>query len=243
MRSEHGETKAYSLKGDDPETNETIQKEVRRNAKTFLCKRIIICEGKTEIGFIRAFDTYLSESRNIRLAYRGIGTADGGGSTIFRFADLLLKCGYDICLFMDSDLEKEKPDKAALRAKGVSIFDWDEPNAIEEQVFADVPSLVADGIIHVATEAYGVDTVSRQLDTQKIPYVVDNKVIRFLEMPRNVQKSIGTIAKHKNVHWFKLIAPGEAVGNVVFSKWHMIDTKSTLRRIMGNLYRWVMRND
>ena len=135
VRSEHGETKAYSLKGDDPETNKTIQAEVRKNAKAFLCKRIIICEGKTEIGFIRAFDTYLSESRNIRLAYRGIGTADGGGSTIFRCADVLLKCGYDICLFMDSDLEKEKPGKAALQAKGVSIFDWDEPNAIEEQVF------------------------------------------------------------------------------------------------------------
>ena len=243
VRSEHGETKAYSLKSDDPETNETIQKEVRRNAKAFLCKRIIICEGKTEIGFIRAFDTYLSEFERIRLAYKGIGTADGGGSTIFRCADVLLKCGYDICLFMDSDLEKEKPGKAALQAKGVSIFDWDEPNAIEEQVFADVPLLLADEIIHIATEAYGVDTVSQKLDTRKIPYVVDNGVIRFLEMPRNVQKSIGTIAKNEKAHWFKLIAPGEAVGNVVFNNLNVIDTTCALCRVMGNLYRWVIQND
>ena len=140
-------------------------------------------------------------------------------------------------------MEKEKPGKAALQAKGVSIFDWDEPNAIEEQVFADVPLLLADEIIHIATEAYGVDTVSQKLDTRKIPYVVDNGVIRFLEMPRNVQKSIGTIAKNEKAHWFKLIAPGEAVGNVVFNNLNVIDTTCALCRVMGNLYRWVIQND
>ena len=167
VRSENGETKVYTLQSNDAETNKTIQAEVRRNAKAFLCKRIIVCEGKTEIGFIRAFDTYLSEYEQIRLAYKGIGTADGGGDTIFRCADVLIKCGYDICVFMDSDLEKEKLDKDALRTKGIFIFDWDDLNAIEEQVFADVPLSIADEIINAAVEEYGVDTESRKLSDQK----------------------------------------------------------------------------
>ncbi len=243
VRSKQGETKVHFLKSDDTETNKTIQAEVRKNANAFLCKRIIVCEGKTEIGFIRAFDTYLSQCKKIRIAYNGIGTADGGGDTIFRCADVLLNCGYDICLFMDSDLEKEKPDKAALRARGISIFDWDEPNAIEEQVFYNTPLVLANELVNIATEEYGLDVVSSKLKAQKIPHEITGEVIHLLEMGQDVQKSIGTIAKHKKVHWFKRIDLGESMGDVVFNNWNMIDAKSTLRKIMGDLYRWVIRND
>ena len=42
---------------------------------------------------------------------------------------------YDICLLMDSDLSHEESNKQALRTNGTSVFDWDSPNALEEQVF------------------------------------------------------------------------------------------------------------
>ena len=252
VRSEHGETKAYSLKGNDRKTNEAMQAEVRRNAKAFLCKRIIVCEGNTEIGFIRAFDTYLSEFEKIRLAYKGIGTADGKGSSIFDCARRLLKCGYDVCLFMDNDRADEKPHKEALRAEGVSVFDWDEPNAIEEQVFADVPSVLAEELVNVALREHGM-RVYHTLITQGIPCEMIGEYVRLLAMEHEVQRSIGSIAKEnqdgknkkseKKGEWFKRISLGEAMGSVVFNNLDMIDTTRTLCRVMGNLYRWVIRND
>ena len=85
--------------------------------------------------------------------------------------------------------------------------------------------------------------VSSKLKAQKIPHEITGEVIHLLEMGQDVQKSIGTIAKHKKVHWFKRIDLGESMGDVVFNNWNMIDAKSTLRKIMGDLYRWVIRND
>ena len=114
MQSKDGKTDVFQLKSDDPEVNATIQAQVRKNAEAFLCKRLIICEGKTEIGFIRALDTYLAKTKNYRMAFKGVGTADGGGSTIFTCAEVLRSCGYEVCLFMDSDLPEEDEQKLDL---------------------------------------------------------------------------------------------------------------------------------
>ena len=101
----------FPLKGKDPETNATIQSQIRKNAEAFLCKRLIVCEGKTEIGFVRALDTYLAKTKNYRMAFKGVGTADGGGSTIFTCTEVLRSCGYEVCLLMDSDLPDEDEQK------------------------------------------------------------------------------------------------------------------------------------
>lgn len=107
IQSKSGTTTAYQLKSNNKDANENMQAQLRKNAEAFLCKRIIVCEGKTEIGFVRALDTYLATEKNYRMAHKGIGVADGGGSTIFECAKALRICGYDVCLLMDSDLTGE----------------------------------------------------------------------------------------------------------------------------------------
>ena len=78
---------------------------------------------------------------------------------------------------------------------------------------------------------------------KKIKYEADNEVIRLCEMSCDTQKLIGTIAKHKKVHWFKRIDLGEAMGAAIFNNLDMIDTTRALYRVIGNLYHWVIRND
>ena len=65
VHSNDGITDVLSLKSEDAKANATIQAQIRKNAEAFLCKRIIVCEGKTEIGFIRALDTYLAKEKTI----------------------------------------------------------------------------------------------------------------------------------------------------------------------------------
>ena len=142
VHSVSGVTNAFSLKGDDLEANKSIQAEIRRNAEAFLSRRIIICEGKTEIGFIRAVDRYIASTKNYRMAYKGVGTADGNGSSIFKCADILSSCGYDICILMDSDKDSEDTEKQRMRSAGIPVFDWDKPNAFEEQCFIELPMQV-----------------------------------------------------------------------------------------------------
>ena len=118
VQSKGGTTHVVQLKSNDPDTDTIMQAQIRKNAEAFLCKRLIVCEGKTEIGFIRALDTYWAKTKSYRMAFKGIGTADGGGDTIFVCANTLRSCGYEVCLLMDADLPKDDEKKAALKEIG-----------------------------------------------------------------------------------------------------------------------------
>ena len=243
VQSKNGITNLFQVKSDDAVANATMQAEIRKNAEAFLCKRLIVCEGKTEIGFIRALDSYLAKTKNYRMAFKGVGTADGGGSSIFKCTDILRMCGYDVCLLMDSDLPEEDEQKQDLSSKGVSVFDWDKSYALEEQVFFDVPTYVASQILGIAVDEYGLDSVKSRLTAGSIPYeVVDEKICLSSMRPED-QWKIGTIAKRKKVEWYKRIDLGELLGNVVFENWEGIKPGTKLKTVVNALARWVTGND
>lgn len=243
VQSQNGKTDVFRLKSDDSDLNASLQAEIRRNAEAFLCKRLIICEGKTEIGFIRALDAYLAKTKKYRLAFKGVGTADGCGSQIFDCAKTLRSCGYGVCLLMDSDLPEEEEQKEDLLWDEVSIFDWETPNALEEQIFYDVPTEVATKIIKIVVDEYGVNSVKAKLKSQNIAFETEKDEIRLEFMEPEIQKKIGTIAKNKNTHWFKRIDRGELLGNIIFNNWKYINDEAKLKVVVENLIKWVVDND
>ena len=243
VQSSGGKTDVFSLKTKDSGTNAIIQSQIRKNAEAFLCKRLIVCEGKTEIGFIRALDSYLAKTKNYRIAFKGVSTADGGGSTIFKCAELLHSCGYVVCLLMDSDLQNEEEHKADLLKKGIKVFSWKAPNAFEEQIFFDVPTDVATKIINIAVEEHGIDSVKSRLNNESIPFEVEDGKIKLPQLESEVQKKIGKAAKNKKAEWYKRIDLGELLGNAVFENWKSIDEKSTVKAVVEKLTEWVVNND
>lgn len=243
VQSKNGVTQIVKLNHSDSETNKVIQAQVRRNAEAFLCKRLIVCEGKTEIGFIRAFDTYLSKNKKYRMAFNGIGTADGGGTSIFSLAKVLLSCGYDICLLMDSDKDDEDDLKDELIKKGVKIFDWEKPNAFEEQVFLDVSQDMMTEIMDIVVDEYGIDSVESRLKDNDINYVIQEGKIELSINSKKDQRMIGSVAKKKKIEWFKRVDLGEKLGNIIFGNISYLDKESKLNKIIEELNEWVIDSD
>lgn len=241
VQSKGGTTHVVQLKSNDPDTDTIMQAQIRKNAEAFLCKRLIVCEGKTEIGFIRALDTYWAKTKSYRMAFKGIGTADGGGDTIFTCANTLRSCGYGLCLLMDSDLPKSESEKAALRQGGIAVFDWDQPNALEEQVFLNIPTAVVAKLIKIVVNERGTESVKSCLTVENIPFEIVDDEIRFSRLDGATKKKIGTIAKRKG--WYKNIALGEQLGNVIFENWEFIGAETKLKNVVDALSKWVIGND
>ena len=243
IQSMAGKTEAFRLKSADKDVNDMMQAEIRKNAEAFLCKRLIVCEGKTEIGFVRALDSYLAKTKNFRMAYKGVGTADGGGSSIFKCVDILRSCGYKVCLLMDSDVPDENDSKLDLIFDNTSVFDWDEPNAFEEQIFFDVPTDVATKIINIAVDEHGIESVKDRLNAEQIFYEISGDRILLATLEPEEQKKIGALAKKKRVEWYKRIDLGELVGDVIFENWESIKVNSKLKNTVNGLMKWVIDND
>lgn len=239
-----------------------VQGIIRREPDAFLCKRIIVCEGKTEIGLLRSYDNHLFEETQKRFAHYGIGLAlGGGGNNFFKLARLLKKCGYDCCILMDSDISKEEAEKEEMVALGIPVFSWELGNAIEEQIFKDVSVSCAEQLIAYAIEICGIPSVVARLDNEfegeTKQYRRDEDAIVLCgdaegNVDREVMRRIGTVAKGKpdknkeNTYtgcWFKRIDRGQEIGDIIFSSDDQIDEKCHFRTVMRNLRNWVIGHE
>lgn len=150
------------IAAEKPAIADSIQGKIRSGAEAFLAPKIVVCEGATEVGFLRGFDAHWSDSEDMEsFAYRGVALFDANGaSRIKGIAENLHALGYDVAVLVDSDASDKFSDSDAreLSGDGVTVVKWGDGLSIEERVFTDVPW---DGVMasfHVARTILNDDT-------------------------------------------------------------------------------------
>lgn len=226
----------------EQDVRDEVQRLIRYEPHAFLCKRIIVCEGKTEIGLLKAFETFIYRNTSSRFAYHGVGMALGaGGDNLFKLTMLLYECGYDVCILMDSDVLREKNKKEECEKMGISVFSWAEGNAIEEEIFADSNVDTVEELIKLACRIKTLDHVIEKIKTlfPRASSLSDlqDLVIFVKSCSKDDFRKLGTIAKENK--WFKQIASGQHVGDIVFNSYESMDATNGFKRTMGLLYKWV----
>ena len=240
----NGELSLHHLNMID-DIRDSIQAMIRSEPDGFLSKRIIVCEGKTEVGFLRAFDNYLAETELMRFAHFGVGIAlGGGGDKFFTLAKLFKNCGYDVCVLMDSDIESEEKGKQEMAALGIPVFAWESGYAIEQQIFHDISNRVAEELIQYAAEEKSLEHVKNKLDAFFVgtvkPYTINDDKIKLNDtMTSEERTNIGKIAKQKRCEWFKRIDLGQQVGSTICANIAELDDASVLKRTLLALRNWV----
>ena len=246
-----GEVTLHFLHTSDDDTNAQIQSILRTEPAAFLSKRIIVCEGKTEIGLLRAIDTIRSVISGERFAYHGVCCAlGGGGEKFFDLAYLLKGCGYDVCILMDSDIPEEEQKKSEAIARGIQVFSWDDGNAIEEQVFSDCSIDGINKLLQLAIEHKSFDHVKAKIVASflgtEFPFtfndegeqVTVNEDISFED-----KKKIGTVAKHKKSEWYKRIDLGEKLGYIVFRERSNMSAECNFWKTITELEKWLYKDE
>lgn len=239
-----GELKLHRLSKKDA-IKADVQALLRTNPGAFLCKRVIVCEGKTEVGLLRAFDSYLVGKGTGRFAHYGVtAIPGGGGDNFFQLALLLHECGYDVAILMDSDIPEEEFQKQLMREKGIPVFDWESGYAIEEQIFQDVSLECIDDLLAIAVEEHSFDKVianfNRFFKPDEIPCSVENEEITVYEdISFEERIKIGKVAKHKRSEWYKNTSKGEMIGNRIFQEFDDM-AECRFKTQMIALQNWVI---
>ncbi len=187
-----------------PAIADSIQGKIRSGAEAFLAPKIVICEGATEVGFLRGLDDYWVASQNKdSFAYRGVALFDAiGASKIKLIAENLKALGYDIAVLADSDAPGDFSDAhaQALRNADIVVIKWSDAFSIEERVFADIPWA---GVMQSFEAARAIlNDDDRLLDQVQSQFGsgFDRNFVEWTEAPE-LRTALGKAAKASD--WFK----------------------------------------
>jgi putative ATP-dependent endonuclease of the OLD family len=202
---------------------------IRKNPEAFFSKKIIVCEGLTEIGICRALNNFRIMNGQNNLAVLGVALADGTGSNFKKYCENFKASGYDVCAFCDSDDMAINKKKKGLLDLGIKIVDCDENKSIEQQLFNDLPWDEVKELLKYAISEKSEQSILMATGKSSLNELIlnDNTMVRDL---------MGI--KAKEMDWFKRIDHGQIIGKIWFNSLSSLGQK-TLKDQFEKLTNWV----
>lgn len=224
-----------------PAIADSIQGKIRSGAEAFLAPKIIVCEGATEVGFLRGLDDHWTSAEGKgSFPYRGIALFDANGAGKVReIAENLKVLGYDIAVLADSDAcaHFSDADAEVLRDTGITVIKWDGALSIEERVFTDLPWAGVTASFEAARAIWDDD--ARLLDQVLAQYGdgFDREFVAWADGPE-LRTALGRAAKASD--WFKRQSWGREWATAISG--YLVDNAirdSDLVRQISSLRGWI----
>lgn len=225
-----------------------MQGTIRRFPEAFLAPSVLVCEGASEVGFVRGLNRHLTDKGKPGVEARGVALVDCGGSSpasLIKRADVLLRLGYRTAVFMDSDVAVDAAAETAFVAAGGSVVRWQDGFALEDALFHDLPDDAVEALINRAIELHDEGMVDANITSKsggrvKLTQVQAEKAAgAYLAETRTL---LGQSARKKDGGWFKsvgymedvtfdIVLPchsrwGAGFGDTVKALWKWVDSGS-----------------
>jgi len=209
--------------------NKDFQGCIRNNPEAFFAKKVIVCEGATEVGICRALNSYRIKKGEKNLAVLGITYVDGTGDNFINYCIQLKKAGFVVCAFCDSDKSEINDKKENLRHKGIFVVDCEDNKSIEQQLFSELPWSKVQKLVKYAMREKSEQSILDVTGKASVEELIgeDNKEIRLL---------LGDKSKKKG--WYKRIDHGEFIGRFWFKSLSDLED-TTLKLEYDNLTSWI----
>lgn len=109
-----------------------VQGKIRSSTEAFLAKKVVVCEGATEVGFLRGFDDFQVETMKDPFSFHGVALVNAGsGSKVKGLAKAFKSLCYDVSVVADADAEHQfsAADVAELVQLGIPVHVWSDTGA------------------------------------------------------------------------------------------------------------------
>lgn len=211
--------------------NEDFQAVLRGTPDVFFAKKILICEGKTEQGFIRKIDDLLRKTGDGFILH-GIYIANSkGGDKFYTYAMKLREHHVDVCVFCDNDVKDLEKKYQQAEAVGCHTIRWQKDFCLEQQIFNDVCWNTVLRLVELAQE------LNPQLDIRSQVGMVGE----YCDTEDNRAK-IGRLAKCGN--WYKDISKSEELSEIVYTDFlnDKIPSETILYQRLDALTKWIKKS-
>ena len=230
VNSEDGVTTFRIIANENAMLNSKIQGMLRRIPDAFLTPRILVCEGITEVGFIRALDEKLQENEKFYMASRCVSYADGkGGAETLAVAERFHDLGFDVAVLIDNDRPEDENKKNSLISKGVSVFSWEEEQCIETALLP----------------LFSVETLGKllQWESEKKDATWDEIIKQGFAREKYILGENANLLEIAKIcskkEFFKRVAGGEELGKMFFEKISGISPDSAAVKTVNSIVSWI----
>lgn len=218
-----------------------IQGTLRAGPSALLGSRVVVCEGKTEIGVARRllqnWDALRSTQGTPSHAALGVCLTDGHGSIDApRRAHHLRRLGYPVLLVVDNDDDAADEGVSRARLEGAEVVRWEPGNALEDEIAASLSGTGLADLLALAADIRGDDAVrnavrdriqdkpelSGQSPDDWVSAAVSMSQIRAAIGAAAKGKKVGSLKKEESKSWFKLEELGEQLGGLLIDHWEEI---------------------
>lgn len=215
-----------------------MQGKIRSSTEAFLAKKVVVCEGATEVGFLRGFDDYQLENQKDPFSFHGVALVDAkGASKVKALAKAFKSLCYDVSVLADGDAEKQfsPADEIELVELGIQVRVWSDKLSLEERAFLDLPWANVLDSLNLAQETLGYPVYDQTRAEFREDLNTDTSL--WKDSPK-LRTAIGVAAKKAG--WFKDTTRGDlwfkaistAFGDAAF-------IKKNLALELSKLWAWV----
>jgi len=228
-----------------PISPDAIRPLVRFNGKALFARRILVCEGMTEVGILMGLRDVWIERKGKPIEQLSVALADGNGSQATEMALGLAELGYQVAIFMDSDVPLTRDSVDQLAEAQVQIIEYGVGTLLntEQAIFTPASDTHIQELIQIARSNHGEDSINESL-IAKLPGLnhlsVQGAVSGWsaaTQLPApQIRLIVAEVAKRKK--WFKEQRYGREIAPVV---WKIIchDHHSPLTGVFLALETWI----
>ena len=191
----------------DSLTVHEAQGKMRSSSEAFLAKKVVVCEGATEVGFLRGFDDFQVGRAKSPLSYHGVALLDArGAANVTALAKAFKTLCYDVSVLADGDAEQHFSSAHAteLEKLGVSVYVWIDKLSLEQRAFQDLPWASVVVSLKLAQDELHFSVYENV--RSRFQKVLDADISNWQDST-DLRKAIGLAAKECN--WFKDMTRGD----------------------------------
>lgn len=214
VRNENGEVKVEKV---------SDASKIRTEPEGFFINDVILCEGNTELGIMRAFKEEWMKKHSQAVEHKGAYFIRAHGSEMKHYADSYKESlGYRVCVYRDSDTKVKLPSEIK------DVFEYDGSINIEQAICKDAPfDLVREIIDFCKTN-----------DFEGIPEINENNF--SAENREALASFLHDCNGGKGA--FRNIGDAEELGKMILKYSGSFPNGSTLINTINNIEKWIYGN-
>lgn len=217
-----------------------VQGTVRAFPDALLARSVLVCEGASEVGFIRGLDLYRQTEGHPSLTALGVALVDGGGDTSFARAIAFQQMGYRIAVLRDSDVAVHGDLETTFLQRGGQVFKWTDGRALEDELFMCLSVGGARRLLERAVELKEESIVAEHIrSVSQNAYQLDAllSLAAFGSLDDPTRAMLGRASRTRR-GWFKSISAMEAAALEIVAPDLAQTTGGLLRPTVDEIFGW-----